>query len=184
MRSSRRRERVAQRRLRRAMRECPDERHEAQDRRPRRSAAMSGMTLTIASAIVEHALALAGEKAMKPVAVAVLDAGGHLIAFKRQDQSNILRSDIAIGKAWGVLAAGMGGRDLVKRASAHPYFYNALVTASGGKMIPGIGGVLIRDAQRNVIGAVGVSGDASDKDELCAITGIERAGLEADAGVA
>jgi len=135
---------------------------------------MGNITLEQASAVVESVLAQARTRGLKPIAVAVLDAGGQLI----------LRSDIAIGKAWAVLGVGMGGRTLVRRAGAHPHFYGALVTMSGGKMIPGIGGVLVKSEDGDTLGAVGVSGDAADNDESCAVAGIEAAGLEADCGEA
>jgi uncharacterized protein GlcG (DUF336 family) len=142
------------------------------------------MTLELASAIVDKTLARARTEGFKPLAVAVLDAAGQLIAFKREDQSSLLRSDIAIGKAWGVLSMGMGGRDLARRAVAQPAFYNSLLAMAGGKLVLGVGGVLVRDAEGVIIGAVGVSGDTSDKDEVCAIAGIEAGGLRADPGAA
>jgi uncharacterized protein GlcG (DUF336 family) len=145
---------------------------------------MSNITLEQASSVVENVIGQARTLSLKPIAVAVLDAGGQLIAFKREDQSSLLRSDIAIGKAWAVLGVGMGGRTLVRRASAHPYFYGALVTMAGGKMIPGIGGVLIKGQNGEIIGAVGVSGDTADNDESCAVAGVEAAGLMADCGEA
>jgi uncharacterized protein GlcG (DUF336 family) len=117
-----------------------------------------------------------------PMTVAVLDAGGHLVAFKREDKSGILRYDIAYGKAWGALGMGFGSRTLFERASSTPQFFNALYAASGGRVVTNPGGVLIRDTAGDVIGAVGISGDTSDKDEICAIAGIEAAGLTADPG--
>ena len=119
---------------------------------------------------------------LAPLTVAVLDAGGHLVAFKREDKSGILRHDIAHGKAWGALGMGFGSRTLSERAANTPQFFSALYAASGGRMVPAPGGVLIRDAGGDVIGAVGISGDVSDKDEACAIAGIEAAGLVADPG--
>jgi uncharacterized protein GlcG (DUF336 family) len=112
----------------------------------------------------------------------VLDAGGHLVAFKREDRSGILRYDIAYGKAWGALGMGFGSRTLYERAANTPQFFNALYTASGGRVVTNPGGVLIRDSEGAIIGAVGVSGDTSDKDEECAIAGIEAADLFADPG--
>jgi len=143
---------------------------------------MTNVTLVQALAVIDHALEHAAEVAMKPLAVAVVDANAHLIAFKRQDQQSVLRSDIATGKAWAAMAAGMGGRSLVRRASAQPLFYQALLALSDRRMVPGVGGVLIRDGEGSIIGAVGVSGDTADHDEACAIIGIERAGFVADAG--
>jgi uncharacterized protein GlcG (DUF336 family) len=140
------------------------------------------LTLAQASTIVDIALATARDLELVPMTVAVLDAGGHLVAFKREDRSGILRYDIACGKAWGALGMGFGSRTLYERAANTPQFFNALYAASGGRVVTNPGGVLIRDAEGEIIGAVGISGDTSDKDEACAIAGIEAAGLFADPG--
>ena len=140
------------------------------------------VTLAQASTIVDVALKKAREMSLAPLTVAVLDAGGHLVAFKREDKSGILRYDIAYGKAWGALGMGFGSRTLSERAANTPQFFNALHAVSGGRLVTAPGGVLIRDASDDVIGAVGISGDTSDKDEACAIAGIEAAGLKADPG--
>jgi uncharacterized protein GlcG (DUF336 family) len=140
------------------------------------------LTLAQASTIVDIALATARDMELVPMTVAVLDAGGHLVAFKREDRSGILRYDIAYGKAWGALGMGFGSRTLYERAANTPQFFNALYVASGGRVVTNPGGVLIRDAEGDVIGAVGISGDTSDKDEACAIAGIEAAALFADPG--
>jgi uncharacterized protein GlcG (DUF336 family) len=140
------------------------------------------VTLAQASTIVDVALKKAREMNLAPLTVAVLDAGGHLVALKREDRSGILRYDIAYGKAWGALGMGFGSRTLSERAASTPQFFNALYAASGGRVVTNPGGVLIRDAGGDIIGAVGISGDTSDKDEACAVTGIEAAGLKADPG--
>ena len=140
------------------------------------------LTLAQASTIVDIALATARDLELVPMTVAVLDAGGHLVAFKREDRSGILRYDIAYGKAWGALGMGFGSRTLYERAANTPQFFNALYAASGGRVVTNPGGVLIRDSEGEIIGAVGISGDTSDKDEACAIAGIEAAGLFADPG--
>ena len=139
------------------------------------------VTLAQASTIVDVALKKAREMNLVPMTVAVLDAGGHLVAFKREDKSGILRYDIAYGKAWGVLGMGFGSRTLFERAANTPQFFNALYAASGGRVVTNPGGVLIRDAG-GVIGAVGISGDVSDKDEACALAGIAAARLVDDTG--
>jgi uncharacterized protein GlcG (DUF336 family) len=143
---------------------------------------MSNVTLAQASTIVDTALKKGRETGCAPLTVAVLDAGGHLVAFKREDKSGILRFDIATGKAWGALGMGFGSRALAERAAKNPAFITALVAASDGRVVPNPGGVLIRDAAGDVIGAVGISGDTADKDEVCGIAGIEAAGLKADPG--
>jgi uncharacterized protein GlcG (DUF336 family) len=145
---------------------------------------MSTVTLAQASTIVDVALKKGRETNSAPLTVAVLDPGGHLVAFKREDKSGILRFDIAFGKAWGALGMGFGSRALFGRAAQNPGFFTALAAASGGRLVPNPGGVLIRDAGGDVIGCVGISGDTSDRDELCAIAGIEAAGLKADPGKA
>ncbi len=140
------------------------------------------LTLAHASTILDMALHKARERNFAPLSVAVLDAGGHLIAFKREDKSGILRFDIAFGKAWGALGMGFGSRTLFERSERTPVFFTQLAAASGGRIVTNPGGVLIRDASGDIIGAVGISGDTADNDELCAIAGIEAAGLKADPG--
>ncbi len=143
---------------------------------------MSVITLAQASIIVDVALKKARDSKLAPLTVAVLDAGGHLVAFKREDNSGILRFDIAFGKAWGALGMGFGSRTLAGRAAKTPQFFTMLAAASGGRIITNPGGVLIRDSGGGVVGACGISGDTSDKDEMCAIAGIEAADLKADPG--
>jgi uncharacterized protein GlcG (DUF336 family) len=140
------------------------------------------VNLAQATTIIDVALKRAREMNLAPLSVAVLDAGGHLVAFKREDRSGILRYDIAYGKAWGALGMGFGSRTLFERAAAAPQFFNALYAASGGRMVTNPGGILIRDAGGDVIGAVGISGDTSDNDEACAIAAVSAAGLTADPG--
>ena len=143
---------------------------------------MARMTLDIASRIVDAALATGRERGFMPLSVAVLDAGGHLVAFKREDGSGILRFDIAFGKAWGALGMGFGSRELFNRTQANPTFMAALTTVSGGRVVPVPSGVLIL-SEGEVIGAVGISGDNSDNDEACALAGVEAVGLEAKPGL-
>ena len=140
------------------------------------------VTLAQASTILDAALKKGRDTQCAPLSVAVLDAGGHLVAFKREDTSGILRFDIAFGKAWGALGMGLGSRTLFERAAQTPQFFTMLAAASGGRIVTNPGGVLVRDTAGNVIGAVGISGDTSDKDEVCAIAGIEAASLKADPG--
>jgi len=132
------------------------------------------LSLDQASAIVDGALAHADANGFDPLTVAVLDAGGHLVAFKRADNSGILRPEIAMGKAYGALGFGLDGRDLKEKNAT---FLGAVAAASGGRMVPVPGGVLVRDAKGMIVGAVGISGDNSGNDELAAIAGIEGAGL-------
>jgi len=136
------------------------------------------LALDQAGQIVDAALARGREMGLAPLAVAVLDAGGHLKAFKREDDAGIIRPQIAIGKAWGALGMGMGTRALAPKS---PEFLAALGAMSGGKVVPSPGGVLIRQGER-VIGAVGVTGDTGDNDEVCAVAGIDAVGLSSDTG--
>lgn len=143
---------------------------------------MATLKLAQAIAIIDVALAEARKKRFAPLGVAVLDAGGHLIAFKREDGAGFVRFDIAFGKAWGSLGMGFGTRELAERANRFPPFFAALAATSHGRMVPSPGGVLIAVADGEIIGAVGISGDIGDNDEICAIAGIEAAGLTAIPG--
>ena len=140
------------------------------------------ISLELASIVVDAALKKSAEAGGKPLAVAVLDAGGHLKAFKRQDGSSILRFEIASGKAYGALGMGMGSRALGQRAAERPAFFGSVVAASGGRVVLAPGGVLIRSAGGEILGAVGISGDAPEKDEEFAVAGVQAAGLVADPG--
>ena len=141
---------------------------------------MTSLSAEAADAVVRAAIACGRDHGFMPLTVAVLDAGSHLVAFLREDGSGIMRPDIAIGKAWGAIGMGISSRLIRDRLADRPSFQNALAAVSGGKFIPVPGGVLIRDEAGAVMGAVGVSGDTSDKDEVCAIAGIKSAGLMAD----
>jgi uncharacterized protein GlcG (DUF336 family) len=140
------------------------------------------ISLAQASTIVDAALRKGRELNCAPLTVAVLDSGGHLVAFKREDKSGLLRFDIAFGKAWGALGMGFGSRTLAARAGKTPMFFTALAAVSGGRMVTVPGGVLIRDAAGDLLGVAGISGDTSERDETCALAGIEAAGLRADPG--
>src|SRR5215471_10021840 len=140
------------------------------------------VNLTQASGIVDAALKKARELKQMPQTVVVLDTGGHLVCAKREDGSGIIRIEIAIGKAYGALGMGWGSRTMMERAAQNPNFLTAIVTASGGRLVPNPGGVLIRDADSRIIGAIGISGDTGDNDEIIAVAGIEAAGLKADPG--
>ena len=143
---------------------------------------METLTLEVADLIVNQALQKGRDMGFAPLTVAVMDAGGHLKVLKRDDDSSILRPEIAMGKAWGVLGMGFGGRELKRRAEKMPAFFNALSDMSGGRMVPVPGGVLIRSSLGQILGSVGVTGDTSENDELCAVHGIDKAGLAPDTG--
>jgi len=142
---------------------------------------MSELTLEIARKILDAALAKAIEKKLKPLVVTVLDARGCVKLSAAQDGTSLLRSEIAHGKAYGALAMGMGSRALFQRAQEQAYFVSAVNTLAQGRLVPVPGGVLIQSGGV-LLGSVGVSGDTSDNDEICAIAGIEAAGLKANPG--
>jgi uncharacterized protein GlcG (DUF336 family) len=135
-----------------------------------------------ARAMIAGARAEARVLGLKPISVVVLDAGGHVTAFEREDGSSNKRFEIAFGKAHGALAFGIGSRSLMARAESQPYFIAAATAAIGGSLVPVPGGVLIVDGDGGTIGAVGISGDNSDNDERAAIAGIESAGFTANPG--
>lgn len=143
---------------------------------------MSRITLESANRIIAAAFAAGAAMKAKPIAVAVLNADGHIISLQRQDGASMFRNDVAMGKAWGAVAMGESSRSLARKAKANPNFVSALAVTSGGRLLPNPGGVLVKNKQGEVIGAVGISGDSGDNDESLGIAGIEEAGLIADAG--
>jgi len=137
------------------------------------------LSLSQARAIIEGTLAAGSNASLKPLTVVVLDAGGHVVAVEREDGSSTKRFEIGFGKAHGALSLGMGSRSIMGRAEQQPYFIAAVTSAVGGSLVPVPGGVLVRDDEGGLIGAVGVTGDTSDNDEAAAVAGIEGAGLTA-----
>jgi uncharacterized protein GlcG (DUF336 family) len=142
---------------------------------------MAELTLDVARKILDVALAKAVEMKLKPLVITVLDERGCVKACAAQDGTSLMRSEVANGKAYGALAMGMGSRALFKRAQEQAYFIDAVNTLAQGRLVPVPGGVLIQDGT-TLLGAVGVSGDTSDNDEICAVAGIEAAGLKANTG--
>ena len=143
---------------------------------------MPTITLDQASAVVDAALAAGREWGFEPLTVVVLDNGGHVVAAKREDGSGILRYELALGKAYGALGFGLGSRTLAGRAAKVPGFMMAASMAAQGRVVPAPGGVLIKTADGELLGAVGMSGDTGENDEKCALSGIAAAGLSADPG--
>ncbi len=139
------------------------------------------LKLKAAQKIAAVAARHARDKDFKPLAIAVLDGRGSLKAFLAEDGTSLKRGEIALGKAHGAVALGVGSRSICKMALERPHFVAAANNAIGA-LIPVPGGVLIRDAKGTIVGAVGISGDTSDNDEAAAIAGIEAAGLKADPG--
>ncbi|NVK44191.1 MAG: heme-binding protein [Oceanospirillaceae bacterium] len=144
---------------------------------------MTTLNLEKALVITDAALKKARELSAAPLTVSVLDAAGRLISLQREDGSSLLRPEIATAKAWGAIALGKPSRSIAADAEQRPAFVGAVNTLAQGNLVPVPGGVLIRDEEARIIGAVGISGDTSDIDEQCAMSGIEASGLRPDNGV-
>jgi uncharacterized protein GlcG (DUF336 family) len=140
-------------------------------------ASIRGINLAQASKIVDAALAAARERKLRPMTLLVVDAGGDLVAFKREDHTGIRRYDIAYGKAFGALVMNRPSRTIGDIGKNNPLFVQSLVTVTGGKMVPTPGGVLIKSPEGLIIGAVGSSGDEAHEDEAVAVLGVKAAGL-------
>lgn len=140
---------------------------------------MSQISLNQANAVIAGAFEKGGELGLKPLSVAIVDAGGHLIAFQRQDGASFARAQIATGKAAGALALGVSSRKVGDMAVERPWFIGAFAASAPHPVIPAAGGVILVDATGTPIGAVGVTGDTSDNDEAAALAGIAAAGLAA-----
>jgi uncharacterized protein GlcG (DUF336 family) len=143
---------------------------------------MTSIPLTKARTIVAGVLSAGRERGLSPLSVIVLDAGGHVTAFEREDGASNLRFEIAHGKASGALGLGMGSRAIMARAERQPAFVAAVTALFGGALIPVPGGVLVKTLSGELVGAVGVTGDTSDNDEAVAVAGIEGAGFVAETG--
>jgi uncharacterized protein GlcG (DUF336 family) len=137
---------------------------------------VSNINLAQADRIIAAALAKGGELGLKPLCVAVLDAGGHLIAMQRQDGASTMRPQIAVAKASGALGLGVSSRKIAEMAAERPTFVASLASLTQGGVVPAAGGVIVTDAN-GILGAIGVTGDTSDNDELCALAGVAAAGL-------
>ena len=140
---------------------------------------MNRITLDQANRIIAGALQKGAELKLKPLSVAVLDPGGHVIAFQRQDGASTMRFQISSGKAAGALALGISSRKIGEMAAERPSFIASLGLLAQGGLIPAAGGVIVLGDKGEVLGAVGVTGDTSDNDEACALSGIAAAGLKA-----
>ncbi|MCH2165483.1 MAG: heme-binding protein [Marinovum sp.] len=138
------------------------------------------ISLDQARTIIQVARETGREMGLKPLSIVVLDAGGHVTAFEREDCASPGRFGIAQGKAYGAVMLGMGGQAQMARAEQQAYFMAAVNGVFGGQVVPVPGGVLVRDAGGAVIGAVGVTGDTSDNDAAAAVAGIAAAGLTAE----
>ena len=142
---------------------------------------MSKLTLKQANTLIEKALEKARAMKIKPLAVVVLDDSGHVRAAQREDGASMFRFDVALGKAWASVAMGVSSRALLKRAKDNPNFFGALAATAQGKFLPQTGGVLIRNEKGEILGAAGASGGTGEEDEEACVSGIQAAGLTADA---
>lgn len=139
---------------------------------------MTTISLADANRIIVFAFEKGAELGLKPLCIAVLDAGGHVIAMQRQDEASTLRPQIAIAKASGALGLGVSSRKIADMAAERPTFVASLASLSPQGIVPAAGGVIVmRDGE--IVGAVGVTGDTSDNDESCALAGIAGAELMA-----
>jgi uncharacterized protein GlcG (DUF336 family) len=140
---------------------------------------MTRLSLDQANVLISAALAKGRELGLKPLSIVVLDAGGHMLAFQRQDGASTLRPQIACAKAGGALALGISSRKIGDMATERPTFVASLGPIAPHGVVPAAGGVIIVDEEDMPIGAVGITGDTSDNDERCALAGIAAAGLTA-----
>lgn len=136
-----------------------------------------GVDLAAAATIIDTALQAARRRNLRPMTIAVLDGGGDLVAFKREDGNGIRRFEVVMGKAIGSLVMNRPSRVIGQIGAANPMFIQSLGMALQGRLIPSPGGVLIKNREGQIVGAVGSSGDEPDADEACAIEGIRAAGL-------
>ena len=143
---------------------------------------MSGLSYAVAQQLLADTLAHCRAHNFNPMGVVVLDADGSLRAAGTEDGTTFLRWRVAYGKAYGAVAFGMPSRRLNTMAAERPHFVNALNGLADGNIVPVPGGVMIRDANKKIIGAIGVSGDTSDNDEAAAVAAIQIAGFVADIG--
>lgn len=140
----------------------------------------TSLSLESASLIVDEALRQGRSLDLLPLTVVALNTGGQIVSLKSEDGSGIMRFDVAFGKAWGALGMGISSRLIRDRLASRPTFQNSLAAASDGRLIPVPGGVLVENQDGITIGAIGISGDTSEKDEYCAILGIKHAGLKSE----
>ena len=142
---------------------------------------MPELTLRDARTIIEKTLAKGRDLGLKPLSVVVLDTGGHVKAFEREDGAAPGRFAVAHGKAYGSIMLGIAGRAQMARAEQQAYFMAAVNGAFGGQVVPVPGGILLRNAGGELVGAVGITGDTSDNDVEAGLAGIAAAGLTAEA---
>ena len=141
---------------------------------------MRGLSLEEANSIIAAAFAAAKKRKCRPMSAIVLDAGGRVKAFQKQDGASMLRFEICYGKAYGALALGRPSKLVLQKAREKPLFMQSLERLADYPLFLEGGGQLIRDKTGELLGAIGVTGDANELDDLCAIAGIHATKLCAD----
>jgi len=141
---------------------------------------MRAISLAEAIKIIEGTFASARKREAYPLSAIVLDAGGRVKAFHKQDGSSLLRFEIAYGKAFAALSLNRSSRQVLQKAKEKPAFMQSLAELSDGPLFLEGGGQLIRDASGEIVGALGVTGDVNEVDDLCAMDGIRSAGFLPD----
>lgn len=138
---------------------------------------MSHLSLSKSLTIISAALENARSKDFNPMSIVVVDKAGQIIASVREDNASQLRMDIAAGKACSAIGMGANTRILTEKAAKMPAFFNAIASQSQQPFVPQTGGVLIKNADDEVIGAAGASGGTGDQDEEILLFGIQAASL-------
>jgi len=138
------------------------------------------LTLAQANRIIEAILVRGAELRCRPLSVLVVEPGCKVKAFQKEDGSSMIRFEMAFGKAYAALALGRSSRLVRTRNEEKPAFMRYLIAASDDQIFPEGGGLQIRNADGDVIGAVGVTGDTEERDEELAAYGIHAAGLKTD----
>ena len=143
---------------------------------------MNTIDLKTANRLIETAFRIARQHGHLPITCCVVDRGGHIVSAQREDNSSTFRFEIAYGKAWTCMALHHSTRFVEdKMTKNRPHFVDSLAAASNGKFIPALGGVMIRDREGGeLIGAIGITGDSGENDELVAIEAIQECGLKPD----
>ena len=141
---------------------------------------MRGLSLNEANTIIAATFAAAKKHKCRPMSAIVLDAGGRVKAFQKQDNASMLRFEVCYGKAYGSLALGRPSKLVLQKANEKPLFMQSIENLADYPLFLEGGGQLIRAKDGEVIAAIGVTGDANEMDDICAIAGIHAVGLRAD----
>src|SRR5580692_11172011 len=141
---------------------------------------MRALSLDEANTIIAATFAAAKKHKCRPMTAIVLDAGGRVKAFQKQDNASMLRFEVCYGKAYASLALGRPSKLVLQKANEKPLFMEGIDNLADYPLFLEGGGQLIRDRDGEVVGAIGVTGDANEMDDICAVAGIHAVGLRAD----